>query len=831
VSSAERLIAGKYRIISVIGEGEYGRVYLGHDIELDRPVAVKELLRSRAETSAEEWQRHRARFVREAQTGGSFTHPNLVGVYALESDDDDNLYLVSEYVEGGSLEELLEESAPLPVERAIDIALDVCRAIQVLQQREVVHRDIKPSNILIAGDGTAKLADLGIAQLGQDTRRTQAFAAHPGTPAYKSPEQATSTGSLDQRSDIYSLGLVLYEMLTGRRYMRDGAPPGDHNRDVPQALDAITLKALESDLAARYASAEAMIRDLDAVRSQSLWGQIAIVWNRLPSRQLALIGGALLIVLLVVGIYRAGAAVSRLAATASAAVQLTITPDPLAALEVPRTVEPSRVAGLPGEGGAGIVDVYEPDDNIPVPIAVGETQLRTFDPQGDVDRVTFRVKAGQSYVITTSDLAPGVDTRLEVLAGGERHTNDDVAPGTLASQITFTAAEDGVAVANVYNQDQFGPTQSYRLSVMMTLPTATATVTPTTVTATAALVRADATITPRPTFTRVVTATPTRTTTMTRTITPTRTPLATRTPTMTRTATLTLTPTATRTATPTLTATATATPLVSPTPTFTPSSAAPPTPVTPTATFTPVPPTATPEPTATPTATPFDPFEVIVDDGGDGFSFVGDWTRYEGGIYPYRNGGMHVSGPGLGLNRATFRPNLPATGRYEVHVWGFTFANASTNQPFAINHQNGSDARSIDMLGAPAEGSWIHLGTYDFAAGSGGFVTTSDAANGHVIADAVRWVLVPPGTTSNGQATIAPEATATPMPTVEVAPTMQATPTPVPTAVAIPTAEITPTIEATPTVEATPPDHEIPPEASMPAPPVATGIDRRSSAG
>ncbi|HHX65688.1 MAG TPA: protein kinase, partial [Chloroflexi bacterium] len=155
MSSDEHLIADKFRIISVIGEGEYGRVYLGHDDELDRPIAIKELLHPRAESSTDEgrpaewrldeWRRHRARFVREAQTAGQFTHLNLVAVYGLESDAEGNLYLISEYVEGGSLEERLNESSPLSVERAIGIALDICHAIDALQQRDIVHRDIKPS--------------------------------------------------------------------------------------------------------------------------------------------------------------------------------------------------------------------------------------------------------------------------------------------------------------------------------------------------------------------------------------------------------------------------------------------------------------------------------------------------------------------------------------------------------------------------------------------------------------------------------------------------------------------------------------------------------------
>ena len=108
----------------------------------------------------------------------------------------------------------------------IQLGLDISSAIEAIYRRDIVHRDVKPGNILLTEDGSAKLTDFGVAQLGHETRRTQTARGHPGTPAYKSPEQANYTGYLDERSDLYSLGLVMYEMLTGRLYVRNLVPPG-----------------------------------------------------------------------------------------------------------------------------------------------------------------------------------------------------------------------------------------------------------------------------------------------------------------------------------------------------------------------------------------------------------------------------------------------------------------------------------------------------------------------------------------------------------------------------------------------------------------------------
>ncbi|MBC7262212.1 MAG: serine/threonine protein kinase, partial [Chloroflexi bacterium] len=218
------VLAGKFKIIAEIGEGGFGKTYLGYDAGMDRQVAIKELLHESAEVSPEDYEDYKRRFRKEAQVVSKFSHPNVVTAYSLESDDEGDLYLVLEYVDGGSLKNLLAQG-PLEPARAVAIALDLCEAIDAIWKWDIVHRDIKPSNILLTKEGQAKLTDFGVAQVGHETRRTQEARAHPGTPAYKSPEQASSTGYLDQRSDLYALGLVLYEMLTGQLYLRNRVPP------------------------------------------------------------------------------------------------------------------------------------------------------------------------------------------------------------------------------------------------------------------------------------------------------------------------------------------------------------------------------------------------------------------------------------------------------------------------------------------------------------------------------------------------------------------------------------------------------------------------------
>jgi eukaryotic-like serine/threonine-protein kinase len=620
VLNLDSVLAGKYRITSVIGEGGFGKVYLGYDIGMDRQVAIKELLHDATSVSPEDWERYKSRFQREAQVVSQFAHHNVVAAYALETDDAGDMYLVLEYVDGGSLKQLLEKEAPLDVSRALGIAIDLAQAIETLDKHDIVHRDIKPSNILVDHDGVAKLTDFGIAQVGHETRRTQDAVAHPGTPAYKSPEQATTTGYLDQRSDIYALGLVLYEMLTGYLYVRNHLPPRHYNSSIPPALDDIVMKCLEENPGDRYQVARDLRADLENVRDQSVWGQLRIVLRGLRSRPAAVLAGVLVLLVLAVGAYRfVGTALRILAAPEFASSstagerEVTLTPTPTLLAVIPMVSETARVETVTGTPSPSSVplasteaatvlanttvtatfpltgtpqatpvcsDLYEPDEKSPVAIAVGETQHHSFCPEGDLDRITFRVKAGRNYVVTTSNLADGVDTNIEVLVNGESYSNDNASPGTLASQVTFSAAEDGMAVVTITSLGRNGPDAVYDVSVFEALPTATPTDNLT--------LTAEATTTVHPTFTPRPTFTPQETSTYEATLTetPTETPTG---------------PTLTPSVTPSLTPTPSFTPTITPTRTTTPTRTITPTPSdTPTITLT-LTPSDTPRPTLTPT--------------------------------------------------------------------------------------------------------------------------------------------------------------------------------------------------------------------------------------
>jgi serine/threonine-protein kinase len=548
------VLAGKFEIIAEIGEGGFGKTYLGHDSGMDRQVAIKELLHEAAEVSPEDYEDYKRRFRKEAQIVSKFSHPNVVTAYSLETDAQGDLYLVLEYVDGGSLKNLISQD-PLDVKRAIQIALDISDAVDVIWKYDIVHRDIKPSNILLTKDGTAKLTDFGVAQLGHETRRTQEARSHPGTPAYKSPEQASSTGYLDQRSDLYAVGLVLYEMVTAKLYLRNRVPPHRVNRKVPRSLSAVIMKALQENPADRYQSSQEMRAALEAVlKGGQLQGVGAVLGDlreRIPVRAAALtlglaaVAAAIYLGAQAYGSSRAGNAV--LTATAAARRE-TLRAELLATPTFTLTPTPM------------LDDAYEPDDISPKPIALGETQRHNFYRNGDVDRVSFRVKAGRVYGVITSDLAIGVDTVIVVSVAGQRYENDDATPGSLASEVYFKAMAEAIAVATISNKDMYGAEGTYEVTVIelppTPIPSATNTPTPT----------------PTPTPTQTTTGTPTTTVTFTptetRTHTPTYTPSAT--PTHTPTPTDTRTPTPTRTPTNTQVPTQTQAPTLTTAPTHTP---------------------------------------------------------------------------------------------------------------------------------------------------------------------------------------------------------------------------------------------------------------------
>jgi beta-lactam-binding protein with PASTA domain/predicted Ser/Thr protein kinase len=249
------------------------KVFLGTDTVLGRTVAVKVLAPQFADDDG-----FVMRFRREAQAAASIGHPHIVSVFDTGSDDGVH-FIVMEYVEGRTLAEILAGGGRILPDRAIDIAMDVCRALEAAHAQGVIHRDIKPGNIMLDPRGDVKVTDFGIARVTTTADTVAQTAAILGTASYLSPEQAQGQ-PVDGRSDIYSLGCVLYEMVTGRppflgdspvavaskQVLEQPTPASQLNPDVTADLDAVILRALAKNPANRYQSAEEMRADLERAK-------------------------------------------------------------------------------------------------------------------------------------------------------------------------------------------------------------------------------------------------------------------------------------------------------------------------------------------------------------------------------------------------------------------------------------------------------------------------------------------------------------------------------------------------------------------------------------
>lgn len=268
--SIGRVLAGRYQINGFIGEGGMSRVWRALDQNTGKNVAVKVL---REEYSEDE--NFIRRFDREAQAASRMSHPNIVNLLDVGVEEDGTRYLVMEYVQGKTLKRFIQESGALRPEIAAQIIIRVLAALQHAHQNGVVHRDIKPQNILIDKEGTVKVADFGIARMANAQTVNQTDESVMGSVYYFSPEQARGA-AVDARSDIYSVGVVFYEMLTGKvpftgdtpvaiamQHLQTAPiPPAEVNPSVSSALDFVVLHAMEKKPRRRYQSAEEMLRDV-----------------------------------------------------------------------------------------------------------------------------------------------------------------------------------------------------------------------------------------------------------------------------------------------------------------------------------------------------------------------------------------------------------------------------------------------------------------------------------------------------------------------------------------------------------------------------------------
>src|SRR5580704_12248902 len=290
------VLGGRYEILQLLGEGGMGAVYKARDRELDRFVALK-LIRPELAANPSIL----ARFKQELLLSREVTHKNVIRIFDL-GDADGVKFITMEFVEGQDLRSLIQEKNKVPPEEAVELMQQVCRALEAAHTLGIIHRDLKPQNIMLDQTGRILVMDFGLARMVEGDGMTQTGAL-VGTMEYMSPEQALGK-DLDQRSDLYSMGLILYELLTGKmpfkaesavaslikRNQEQAVPVSDHDGTIPRALSNIVSKCLERDPALRYQTATEFLQDLEVWQgkraaatlrfptSEKPWGQ-TVPWH------------------------------------------------------------------------------------------------------------------------------------------------------------------------------------------------------------------------------------------------------------------------------------------------------------------------------------------------------------------------------------------------------------------------------------------------------------------------------------------------------------------------------------------------------------------------
>ena len=303
-----------YKILEKLGEGGMGVVYKAQDIQLQRLVALK-FLPPHISDSAEE----KARFIHEAQSASALNHPNVTTIHGIE-ESPDGLFIIMEYVEGKTIKEIVEKETP-SVKRILDITIQVCEGLTAAHKKEIVHRDIKSDNIMVTKEGQVKIMDFGLAKLKGATKLTSTGSTL-GTAAYMSPEQAQGE-EVDQRSDIFSFGVVLYELLTGKLPFggehqaaiiysiinEEPQPVARFNNQVSAKLEDMVFKALTKDKEERYQHIDELLADLrrerkslDYVKTGPL-AQPVETQKPVKKKTLSLVVAGLAVLILIVGYF------------------------------------------------------------------------------------------------------------------------------------------------------------------------------------------------------------------------------------------------------------------------------------------------------------------------------------------------------------------------------------------------------------------------------------------------------------------------------------------------------------------------------------------------
>jgi tetratricopeptide (TPR) repeat protein len=308
---------GKYKIIGELGKGAMGIVYRGLDPDINREVAIK-LIRFDMVSEDSEKEDAARRFIREAQSAGNLEHPNIITIYEVGREDNQT-FIVMQCVDGESLKQAISAGKRFSPAEVVDLMTCLCDALELAHQNKIVHRDIKPGNILLDKQGRPYLVDFGVARMEMSTMTQSGTIV--GTPSYMSPEQIQGI-RVDARADIFSLGVIIYEMLTGKRPFE-----GDHittivykimneeptniremKRDLPEGFDQVIKKALEKDANKRYQSCKELAADLknigawsDKTISSGLQRSEVLGHQKKGKQRRSLVYGASLVILLLAG--------------------------------------------------------------------------------------------------------------------------------------------------------------------------------------------------------------------------------------------------------------------------------------------------------------------------------------------------------------------------------------------------------------------------------------------------------------------------------------------------------------------------------------------------